>query len=340
MGEVFAGRYELVDLLATGGMGSVWRVWDRRERTYRAAKVLRQSDAASLLRFVREQSFRVEHPHVVAPLGWAGEDDRVLFTMDLVRGGSVATLCGDFGALPEGWVAVLLDQLLAGLEAVHAAGLVHRDITPANLLLAPTGRARPHLFLSDFGIAVQVDAPRLTRASQVLGTPGYLAPEQLLGGDPSPRSDLYACGMVAVELLTAERPDSSGATAGASLDACAGSLAPVLHSLVSGAASERFASATAARAALAAIGAVPSWEEPPSDGGVGIEVLDHCPALPEGWGPQGPRPRPAVAAVRLRRRATAASGRLPRQVWVAVAAALVLGGAGLLLTALVLILAG
>ncbi|HZC26019.1 MAG TPA: serine/threonine protein kinase, partial [Actinopolymorphaceae bacterium] len=100
MGEVFAGRYELVDLLGEGGMGSVWRAYDHRTGTYLAAKVLRQSDAGSLLRFVREQSLRVRHPHVLAPLGWAGEDDRVLFTMELVRGGSVAGLLGDYGAVP------------------------------------------------------------------------------------------------------------------------------------------------------------------------------------------------------------------------------------------------
>ena len=74
MGEVFAGRYEFVDLLGDGGMGTVWRVWDRRERAYRAAKVLKQSDSASLLRFVRETSWRIEHPHVVTPLGWSAED--------------------------------------------------------------------------------------------------------------------------------------------------------------------------------------------------------------------------------------------------------------------------
>jgi len=95
LGEVFARRYELVDVLGHGGMGWVWRAWDHHEGRYVAAKVLRQSDASSLMRFVREQSFRVHHPHVVTPLGWVGEDDRVLFTMPVVRGGSVSTLLGD-----------------------------------------------------------------------------------------------------------------------------------------------------------------------------------------------------------------------------------------------------
>ena len=124
-------------------MGSVWRAWDLRREAYVAAKVLGQHDAATLLRFVREQSLRIEHPHVVAPHGWAADDDKVVFAMDLVRGGSVATLLGDHGPLPVPYVAVLLDQLLHGLSAVHAAGIVHRDLKPANLLLDATGTGAP-----------------------------------------------------------------------------------------------------------------------------------------------------------------------------------------------------
>src|SRR2546421_10343941 len=118
-----------------------------------AAKLLRPADAGSLLRFVREQSLRVVHPHVVAPAGWAAEDDQVLLTMDLVPGGSVAQLLGDYGSLPLPYVAVLIDQLLDALTAVHSRGIVHRDVKPSNLLLEPTRRGRPFLRLADFGIA-------------------------------------------------------------------------------------------------------------------------------------------------------------------------------------------
>lgn len=132
MGEVFAGRYELIDPIGRGGVGAVWRAWDQRRRRYVAAKVLQQSDAHTLLRFVREQAVRIDHPHVLAPASWAADDDKVLFTMDLVHGGSLAHLVGDYGPLPPRLVCVLLDQLLSGLTAVHAEGIVHRDIKPAD----------------------------------------------------------------------------------------------------------------------------------------------------------------------------------------------------------------
>lgn len=206
MGEVFAGRYELVDLIGHGGMGAVWRARDLKLRRIVAAKVLRQSDASSLLRFVREQGMRVSHPNVLAPLGWAAEDDRVLFTMGVVDGGSVATLMGDYGALPPGLVAEILRQLLSGLEAVHAAHIIHRDIKPANILLAATGTGRPHAYLGDFGIALDLDGPRFTETGLVAGTPGYLAPELMTLGDVSPAVDLYAVGMVGAAMLTALKP--------------------------------------------------------------------------------------------------------------------------------------
>ena len=209
MGEVFAGRYELLDPLGEGGMGTVWRVWDAREERLVAAKVLRQSDAVSLLRFVREQAFRVVHPHVLTPLSWAGEDDRVLFTMPVVEGGSVASLIGDHGALPPLLVAEVLRQLSSALGAVHDAGILHRDVKPANVLLAATGTERPHIFLTDFGIAIELDGVRLTQTGQWSGTPSYTAPESQTGAEPDPTADLYAVGQVGVAMLTGERPSAA-----------------------------------------------------------------------------------------------------------------------------------
>jgi serine/threonine-protein kinase len=286
--EAFAGRYRLIDLIGTGGMGSVWRAWDLRRSAYVAAKVLGQHDAVTLLRFVREQSLRIEHPHLVAPHGWAADDDKVVFAMDLVRGGPVATLLGDHGPLPPSYVAVLLDQLLHGLSAVHAAGVVHRDVKPANLLLDVTGTGRPHLRLSDFGVAGLLDEPRMTRHSTVLGTPGYLAPEQLAGADPDPRQDLYAVGVVAAELLTGERPGADG-----KVPAVDGPLADFIRRSTASDPSDRPDSATTAGRLLAATGVFPPagtapWTADPDS----PEVFDQLPPLPPTWTPTGPARHP------------------------------------------------
>ncbi|MDO9455406.1 serine/threonine-protein kinase, partial [Nocardioides sp.] len=175
-----AGRYHLLEVVGTGGMGAVWRAWDLREQRFVAVKVLRRHDSAHLLRFVREQGVRIEHPHVATPTGWVADDDRVAFAMELARGGSLADLLADRRGEPFGaaHVAELLGQLLDGLAAVHAAGVVHRDLKPANLLLDATGRSRPHLRIGDFGVAATLDqGPE--RDGAPVGTAGYAAPEQL-----------------------------------------------------------------------------------------------------------------------------------------------------------------
>ncbi|MEV0275067.1 serine/threonine-protein kinase [Streptomyces sp. NPDC050610] len=292
MGEVFAGRYELVDPIGRGGVGAVWRAWDQRRRRYVAAKVLQQSDAHTLLRFVREQALRIDHPHVLAPMSWAADDDKVLFTMDVVRGGSLAHLIGDYGPLPPVFVCTLLDQLLSGLTAVHAEGVVHRDIKPANILLEATGTGRPHLRLSDFGIAMRKGEPRLTDSNFVMGTPGYFAPEQMLGEEPDFPADLFAVGLVSLYLLTGRKPDAE-ALVQLFLDhgmPSAPSEVPeplwqVIAHLLQPDPYARFRTATGARKALTA--AVELLPEPAFDEEV-IEVFDQLGPLPAGFGPDGP----------------------------------------------------
>lgn len=206
MAHPFAGRYDLLEQIGSGGMGSVWRAYDRKHGRSVAVKVLTQSEAGVLLRFVREQSLRVQHPHVVAPQGWAADDEHIALSMDLVRGGSVATLLGDHGPLPEPYVAVLLDQVLDGLSAIHRAGVVHRDIKPANILLEPTGSDRPFVRVSDFGVATRTGEPRLTGRGLKVGTPGYVPPEAATA-DPAPTADLYSVGVVGRVLLTGFDPE-------------------------------------------------------------------------------------------------------------------------------------
>ncbi|WP_406060111.1 serine/threonine protein kinase [Streptomyces sp. NBC_01077] len=300
MGEVFAGRYELVDPIGRGGAGAVWRAWDHRRRRYVAAKVLLQSDAHTLLRFVREQALRIDHPHVLAPASWAADDDKVLFTMDLVAGGSLAHVIGDYGPLPPRFVCILLDQLLSGLATVHAEGVVHRDIKPANILMDVTGTGRPHLRLSDFGISMRKGEPRLTETNYVVGTPGYFAPEQLLGAEPDFTADLFAVGLVALYLLQGRKPDSQAlvehflthGTPGAP-EGIPEPLWQVLAGLLQPDPQARFRTATGARKALTA--AVDMLPEPRPDEEP-VEIFDQLGPLPSGFGPQGPTGPAGTAA--------------------------------------------
>jgi eukaryotic-like serine/threonine-protein kinase len=231
----------------------VWRARDLRSGAQVAVKVLARHDAGLLLRFVHEQSVRIRHPHVLAPTGWAAEDDLVVLVMELVRGGSVHDLLAAHGALPEGHVRILLDQILQALVAVHAAGVVHRDLKPANLLLDPTGHGRPHLRLADFGIAATVAEQRLVSGPGPIGTDGYIAPEQLAAAPPDPRQDLYAAGRVAAELLTGAR---------ASDEAPGGPLGPLLHALTEPEPERRTPTAAAALTHLRALGVPPGAPAP------------------------------------------------------------------------------
>jgi len=253
--DAVAGRYLLVDRIGAGAMGTVWRAYDLRTQRWVAAKVLAEHNGTMLLRFVREQGVRIHHEHVVAPTGWAADDDTVVFTMDLVRGGSVTQLLAEHGPLPVEYVAVLLDQLLAALAAVHAAGVVHRDVKPANLLLEVTGSAAPHLRLGDFGVAVAQGSPRLTQAPGMVGTEGYAPPEQEAGLPPHPTQDLYAAGRVGIQLLTGLGPQRQ-------TGAPPGPLAPLLTALVAPDSRARPASAAAARRQLAGLGVAP-WRQRP-----------------------------------------------------------------------------
>ncbi len=287
--SVLAGRYAFVDVLGSGGMGAVWRVWDARETRYRAAKLLRQQRADLLLRFVAEQGTRIDHPHVLAPESWAAEDDRVVFAMQLVDGGSVADLLGDHGALPTAVTVELVDQLLQGLVAVHRAGVVHRDVKPANLLLRATGRGRPHLLLSDFGIAVREDLPRLTSRDDRMLTVGYSAPELDHGADPHTSADVWSAGVVAVEMATGARPTT---TPGPPVTPPAGALPAGLLDVVLAMTAVEPTARPDAQEALArwrAAAASVSLPAPVDAGGEPFEVLGQLPPLPAGWADGGPR---------------------------------------------------
>nr|BFE33930.1 hypothetical protein GCM10010200_061810 [Actinomadura rugatobispora] len=195
-------RFVMLDRIGVGGSSRVWRAFDRHRGEYCAAKLVRQTGTSVRLRVVRERALRLAHPHVVTPYAWYPADEDVLLAMNLVRGGSLETLLGDYGRLPAAYAAELLDQLLTALGHIHGAGVVHRDVKPANLLMEPSPVGAPHLRVADFGIALGDDGMRFTTTGFTVGTPGYLAPEVLDWNRPGPAQDLYAAGMVCWRMLT------------------------------------------------------------------------------------------------------------------------------------------
>ncbi len=299
--DVVAGRYALCDPIDSGGSGTVWRAWDLALGRYCAAKLLRRRDAGQLLRFVREQAVRLEGQHIASPYAWAAEEADVLIATELVDGGSLHQLVSAVGPLGESTVAVLLDQLLAGLEQVHAAGLVHRDVKPGNVLLRATGTGPPMALLIDFGLAIRSDDARLTELGMVIGTPGYLPPELADGSGPSPAQDLYAAGRTAVAVLIAQQP-RIGVPQEYSIDDP--SLREAVRGLLQPDPSRRPGSAAAARGLLSAARTDPT---PRTRSGSIIGIGPRLPPLPPGWDPlRGPtsaaRVTPAKDAVTPRAR--------------------------------------
>jgi len=201
MADVIVGRFALIDLIAKGGSGSVWRAWDSKTQELCAAKVLRQRDSADLMRFVREKGVSFDHPHLLTPYGWGAEDEHVVIAMPLVSGGTLESVVKTRGKLAEPAVVVILDQLLSGLSHVHSQGWIHRDVKPANIMFEPRGRQFPASRLADFGIAVHETDVRFTHVGMVNGTPGYMAPELFAMAEPAPSHDLYAAGVVALVAL-------------------------------------------------------------------------------------------------------------------------------------------
>lgn len=205
---LIADRYEVDDLpLGRGGMGAVHRGHDRRLGRRVAIKLLRLPGRDEELeeRFAREARIlaTLDHAGVPALYDFGTHDDRLFQVMQFVDGVTVADLLAEHGPLPVPWAAAIAAQTCAVLAAAHALAVCHRDLKPANLMLCPDGGVK----VMDFGLAVlrEADVAQFTRAGQILGTPAYMAPEQIQRGGAEPRSDLYALGCVLHEMLTGGR---------------------------------------------------------------------------------------------------------------------------------------
>jgi serine/threonine-protein kinase len=207
---VVAGRYEILGLLGSGGMGTVYRARDRELDEVVALKMLKKQIAATegiLDRFRREVKLarRVTHGNVARTFDIGEHAGAKFLTMEFIDGEMLGAMLVRRGRLRIGEVARIGRDLCAGLSAAHAAGVIHRDLKPANVIIARDGRA----VITDFGIAraLKQDEATQTAAGNVVGTPAYMAPEQLEGAkDLDARTDIYALGAMLFELLAGEVP--------------------------------------------------------------------------------------------------------------------------------------
>ncbi|MDQ1746599.1 MAG: eukaryotic-like serine/threonine-protein kinase [Frankiaceae bacterium] len=202
------GRYAVESRLARGGMASVYLATDTRLDRRVAVKVMHPGlaeDPDFVARFNREAraSARLSHPDIVAVYDQGEDDGQAFLVMEYVPGATLREVLRDRGRLSTGEALAVMDHVLAALSAAHDAGLVHRDVKPENVLVTGDGRVK----VADFGLARAVAGHNLTAADgALLGSPAYLAPEQVRDGTADARTDVYAAGIMLFELLTGRPP--------------------------------------------------------------------------------------------------------------------------------------
>jgi serine/threonine-protein kinase len=205
--ELAGGRYRVEEVLGRGGMASVYLARDEELERPVAVKVLAEhlADTPGFRdRFMREARLaaQLSHPNIVQVFDVGEDEGRPFIVMECVEGSTLADEMAQRGPLAPTEVVDLALQVCAGLEHAHAAGLVHRDIKPQNLLLRPDGTVK----IADFGIARAAETTRMTQAGSIVGTAAYLAPEQALGEEVTAAADIYSLGCVLYELLTGRTP--------------------------------------------------------------------------------------------------------------------------------------
>jgi len=206
-GLTFGGRYQLASRVAIGGMGEVWQATDLVIGRTVAIKILKDEylgDPGFLERFRAEarHAALVNHEGIANVFDYGEEDGSAYLVMELVPGEALSAILERERVLSSDRVLDIVAQTALALQAAHAAGLVHRDVKPGNLLITPDGRVK----ITDFGIARIADQVPLTATGQVMGTVQYLSPEQASGHPASPTTDIYSLGIVAYEALAGRRP--------------------------------------------------------------------------------------------------------------------------------------
>lgn len=201
------GRYQLVERIALGGMGEVWRATDLRSGRAVAAKILRPELAGdevflARLRAETQNSKGLRHPNLAVVLDSGERGGSGWLIMELVHGRPLSDILNERGTLPAAEIFPILAQTARALQVVHDAGVVHRDVKPSNILITREGLAK----LTDFGISTSTNQLPMTAEGMVMGTAQYLAPEQAMGNPAAPSADLYSLGIIAYEALTGYRP--------------------------------------------------------------------------------------------------------------------------------------
>ncbi|MFB4274873.1 Stk1 family PASTA domain-containing Ser/Thr kinase [Nonomuraea sp. MTCD27] len=207
VGRLLDGRYRIESRIARGGMATVYLALDiRLDRTV-ALKVMHRSlaeDPAFVRRFIGEAKSvaSLSHPNVVHVFDQGTDNDVVYLSMEYVPGRTLRDILRERGRLPAREALEIMIPVLAALGAAHQAGLVHRDVKPENVLMTDDGRVK----VVDFGLARAIEATNQTRTGVMIGTIGYMAPEQVTTGAADVRSDVYAAGIMLFELVTGQQP--------------------------------------------------------------------------------------------------------------------------------------
>jgi len=206
-GNLLAGRFEVLEEIGSGGMGTVYRVVDRKINEEMALKVLRPEIApntTAVERFKNELKLarRISHKNVCRLFDLHEEAGILFITMEYVRGEDLGTLVRREGRLPTEKACSLAAQIAEGLAQAHRLGVIHRDLKPHNIRIDPNGSVR----IMDFGIAREVAGPDLTASGMMIGTPYYMSPEQAAGKSTDQRTDIYALGAILYEMVTGQPP--------------------------------------------------------------------------------------------------------------------------------------
>ena len=206
-GEIVGGRYEIIELLGSGGMANVYRAHDPQLGRDVAVKILASrytADPAFVERFRREASAaaQLNHPNIVQVFDRGEADGTYFIVMEYLVGPDLKSVIRTRGALPPLEAIDNTQQILAALAAAHRRDVIHRDIKPQNVMLASDGTLK----VTDFGIARAGSGGDMTEAGSVIGTAQYLSPEQAHGGELTSASDCYSAGIVLYEMLTGRVP--------------------------------------------------------------------------------------------------------------------------------------